>query len=89
MVQTTLPPDASLLARVPTDVPLAKYSAIAHRVVPWPETSNESAALTRAAEQGVAYLLWDENLGTPALPDPDAARVALAGGYGLYRLTVP
>jgi 4-amino-4-deoxy-L-arabinose transferase-like glycosyltransferase len=89
MVQTTLPPDASLLARVPADVPLAKYSAIAHRVVPWPETSNESAALTRAAEQGVAYLLWDENLGAPALPDPDAARVALAGGYGLYRLTVP
>lgn len=89
MVQTTLPPDALLLARVPADVPLAKYSAIAHRVVPWPEISNDNAALARAAEQGVAYLLWDESLGAPALPDPDAARVAVAGGYALYGLTLP
>ncbi len=89
MVQTTLPPDALLLARVPADVPLAKYSAIAHRVVPWPEISNDSAALARAAEQGVAYLLWDASLGVPALPDPDATRVAVAGGYELYQLTLP
>ncbi len=89
MVQTTLPPEALLLARVPANVPLAKYSAIAHRVVPWPAAPDDSAALARAADQGVAYLLWDESLGAPALPDPAAARVALAGGYGLYRLTVP
>ncbi len=87
MVQTTLPPDALLLAHVPADVPLAKYSAIAHRVVPWPDALDDSAA--PAAEQGVAYLLWDESLGVPALPDPDAARVAVAGGYGLYQLTLP
>ena len=87
LVLQTLQPGEQLLARVPADVPLAKYSALAHRVAPWPDVSDDHAALAQASTEGIAYLLWYEAAGPPALPDPEAARVGIAGAYRLYRLT--
>ncbi len=83
----TLQPGEQLLARVPANVPLAKYSALAHRVVPWPDVTDDQAALAQASTEGIAYLLWYEAAGPPALADPVAARVGTAGAYSLYRLT--
>ncbi len=87
LVLQTLQPGEQLLVRVPANVPLAKYSALAHRVAPWPDVSDDQAALAQASTEGIAYLLWYEAAGPPALPDPEAARVGIAGAYRLYRLT--
>jgi hypothetical protein len=98
VVQATLQPGERVLVRVPAEVPLAKYSAIAHRTVAWPHAPHSDddrddwddqharAVLAWAASQGITYLLWDERLGTPPLPDPQAARVAGSGRYVLYQL---
>lgn len=83
----TLQPGEQLLARVPVNVSLAKYSALAHYVVPWPDAHDDQAALAHANAKGIAYLLWYEAAGPPALADPEAARVGTAGAYSLYRLT--
>ncbi|NJN65504.1 MAG: hypothetical protein HC884_01730 [Chloroflexaceae bacterium] len=82
----TVRPGERLLAHLPPDVPLAKYSAIAHLVAPWPDAPDERTALTIAQQQGITSLLWDESSGPPPLPDPAAARLGGAGNYGLYRL---
>ncbi len=86
MVRALVPPGQQLLARLPPDVPLAKYSAIAHRVAPWPDAPNERTALLMAQREGISYLLWDDASGPPPLPDPEAARVDGVGSYGLYRI---
>ncbi len=91
MVEATAP-EARIAARVAGRLPVAKYSAIAHRVVDWPVGADLQRAITAddlddAREAGASYLLWDEATGPPPLSDPDAARVALAGRYALYRLT--
>lgn len=81
LVQTTLAPDAQVLARVPADASLARYSAIAHRVVPWTDTPDHRAKAD--------YLLWHAAFGPPPLPEPAAVRVGAAEGYTLYRLVEP
>jgi 4-amino-4-deoxy-L-arabinose transferase-like glycosyltransferase len=81
-----LQPGERVLTRVPAEVPLAKYSALAHRALPWPTTRNTAAVLADARANGAAYLLWDERRGSPPLRDPAAAHVGSAGMYGLYRL---
>lgn len=91
MVQTAIPPDALLAARVAARLPLAKYSALAHRVVEWPIGSDlalpvSADDLVAARAAGARYLLWDEASGLPPLPDPGAARVASSGRYALYQL---
>ena len=90
MVRDSLPPDALIAARVSSRLPLAKYSALAHRVVDWPAGSAETAIIADDLEEaraaGAAYLLWDEAAGLPPLPSPEAARVASSGRYALYRL---
>lgn len=91
MVEAATAPGNPIAARVSERLPLAKYSAIAHRVVDWPPhvmagaaIGAEDVAAVRAA--GARYLLWDETAGPPPLPDPDAARLSASGRYGLYRL---
>jgi 4-amino-4-deoxy-L-arabinose transferase-like glycosyltransferase len=87
LVQETLQPGEQVLARLPAEVPIGKYSAIAHRVVLWPDTAADAAAvLAEARANGAAYLLWDDAQGTPPLPEPTAAREGGAGTYSLYRL---
>lgn len=84
--QATIQANERLVARVSERVPLAKYSVLAHRVLPWPSAPTEQAALDAARRQGAAYLLWDDAAGPPPLPNPATARVGGAGRYGLYRL---
>ena len=91
MVEAATDPGDLIAARVSGRLPLAKYSALAHRVVDWPPQvtadaaiSAEEVAAVRAA--GARYLLWDETAGPPPLPDPAAALVGASGRYGLYRL---
>ncbi|MFQ3663701.1 MAG: hypothetical protein SNJ69_15080, partial [Chloroflexaceae bacterium] len=91
MVEAATAPGDPIAARVSGRLPLAKYSALAHRVVDWPPhvaagaaISAEEVAAVRAA--GARYLLWDETAGPPPLPDPAAALVGASGRYGLYRL---
>ena len=91
MVQAFAPPEARIAARVSGRLPLAKYSAIAHRMVDWPVGSDlavpiTAASLAEARAAGATYLLWDEAAGPPPLPSPDAARVATSPRYTLYRL---
>ncbi|NNJ11453.1 hypothetical protein EKD04_014035, partial [Chloroflexales bacterium ZM16-3] len=88
MVDASLPPGATLGARVSARLPLAKYSAISHRVVEWPVGGDSSTPITaddiaalRAA--GAGYLLWDDVAGPPPLV---GARAATSGRYSLYRL---
>lgn len=92
MVEAAAPPDALLAARVAGRLPLAKYSALAHRMVDWPVGSDLAAPITPAdlddaRAAGAAYLLWDEAAGPPPLADAEAARAATSGRYGLYRLS--
>ena len=84
-------PDALIAARVSARIPLAKYSAIAHQVISWPEGAEERSMLTpadlaAAHARGATYLLWDETAAPPPFTDVTTARVALSGRYGLYRL---
>ncbi|NTW97788.1 MAG: hypothetical protein HGB28_04475, partial [Oscillochloris sp.] len=94
MVEAALPPGATLGARVSARLPLAKYSAIAHRVVGWAAGGDGSrpvgaADLEELRSLGAGYLLWDETVGPPPLGDPQGARVAESGRYSLYRLGAP
>lgn len=85
----TLQPGEQVLTHLPAEVPIAKYSALAHRVIPWSaleQGRDAQTVLIQARSQGAAYLLWDELPGPPPLPNPDAARVGEAGRYRLYRL---
>jgi hypothetical protein len=80
-----------LATRVSDRTPLAKYSALAHRVVDWPGASATQAEVSTADIEaarlaGARFLLWDESFGTPPLPDANAALVGSAGTYRLYRL---
>jgi len=91
MVQAATAPGELIAARVSDRLPLAKYSAIAHRVVDWPPRVVAGAAigaedLAALYAAGARYLLWDETAGPPPLTDPTAARVSASGRYGLYRL---
>lgn len=87
LVDETLPPGARVVALISPAVPIAKYSAIAHRVAPLPDASDERAALERAQQQGIDYVLWDGARGPPPLPDAGAAVLVGRGGrYELYRL---
>ncbi|WP_238613517.1 glycosyltransferase family 39 protein [Candidatus Oscillochloris fontis] len=85
MVLRELPADARLAARVPARIPLAKYSAIAHRVVAWPN-AGDTADLDLLRQQGAEFLLWDATLGLPPLDDPQASQVSSSGRYRIYRL---
>lgn len=94
MVEAGLPPGAALGARVSARLPLAKYSAIAHRAVAWPAGGDTSRPISGADLEdlraaGASYLLWDDADGPPPLADPARARVADSGRYSLYRLAVP
>jgi hypothetical protein len=92
LVLATLQPGERLLLAAPPEVPLGKYSAIAHLVAPWPVGADEPAEYATAVQQAAAtgaagYLLWSDAPGShgPA-PLPAAALVGRAGVYGLYRI---
>jgi hypothetical protein len=84
-----LQPGERVLTRLPAEVPLAKYSALAHRVIPWQQAAHqdEQATLARAQQAGAAYLLWHTSYGPPPLPE--SALVGSAGNFLLYRLDTP
>jgi 4-amino-4-deoxy-L-arabinose transferase-like glycosyltransferase len=86
-----LAPGEHVLTRLPAEVPVAKYSALAHRTLPWQEIASPGTdtadVLAQARERGAAYLLWDEAAGAPPLPNPADLRVGQTGSYTLYRLT--
>jgi hypothetical protein len=86
-----LAPGEHVLTRLPAEVPVAKYSALAHRALPWQEIASPGTdtadVLAQARERGAAYLLWDEAAGAPPLPNPADLRVGQTGSYTLYRLT--
>lgn len=91
MVEAAAPGDEPIAARVAGRLPLAKYSAIAHRVIDWPEGSDTARPVTSEdiaglRSAGARYLLWDEAAGPPPLDDPEAARVGSSPRYGLYDL---
>jgi 4-amino-4-deoxy-L-arabinose transferase-like glycosyltransferase len=91
MVQTAAPGAAPIAARVSARLPLAKYSAIAHRVIDWPAGSDtarpvSAAEIAALREAGARYLLWDEAAGPPPLVNPAGARVGASPRYGLYDL---
>jgi hypothetical protein len=89
LAQRALQPGETLVARVSVRTPVAKYSVIAHRVVPWLAAPSDQATLEQARARGVDYLLWDETAGPPPLPNPHAGQIGVAGSYGLYRLALP
>ncbi len=72
-----------VVVRVDPEVPLAKYSALAHRTIPWREGGDPMATLAWARGEGATYLLWDTRLAPPPLPGEAAI---VAGWYALYRL---
>ncbi|NJK79204.1 MAG: hypothetical protein HC914_04575, partial [Chloroflexaceae bacterium] len=85
LVNATLAPDERVLTAVPPELPLAKYSAIAHRaVVLSPDTADATLIQDAAQQYNAPYLLWDERSG--AMPLADAVAVGQAGRYGLYRV---
>ncbi|MFV9507390.1 MAG: hypothetical protein AB4911_22795 [Oscillochloridaceae bacterium umkhey_bin13] len=91
LVRNVAPPEARFAARISARLPLAKYSAIAHRVVDWPIGSDlaqplSPADLEVARAAGATHLLWDETSGLPPLDDPAAARLASTGRYAIYQL---
>lgn len=88
LTRSVLRPGERVLTRLPPEVPVAKYSALAHRAIAWPPSAgqDEQAILRQARSLGAAYLLWDETRGPPPLPDPPAAEVAGSSRYRLYRL---
>lgn len=91
LVAAATAPGDLIATRVSGRLPLAKYSAIAHRVVDWPAAAQldvpvTPADLAAARAAGASYLLWDEATGPPPLPDPATALVRTSGRYGLYRL---
>lgn len=86
LVLDSLPPGEQAVTHISPDVPIAKYSAAAHLLLPLPTAPDMGAALVLAQAQGISYLLWDEQAGQPPLPDPQAACVGSTGRYGLYRL---
>ncbi|NJN18178.1 MAG: hypothetical protein HC822_18890, partial [Oscillochloris sp.] len=91
MVEALAPGDTLIAARVSARLPLAKYSAIAHRVIDWPQGGDTArpvgaAELAELRTRGAVYLLWDETAGPPPLADPVAARLAATDRYGLYQL---
>ncbi len=85
LARTTLQPGDKLAARLPDDVALAKYSALAHQIVPWPQAADDATALAQIQAQGADYLLWDQSFGPPP-EGTSAAAIGSAGGYILYRL---
>jgi 4-amino-4-deoxy-L-arabinose transferase-like glycosyltransferase len=90
LVERTLVPGEVLLAQLPADVPLAKYSAIAHRAAAWPAPLTCGAPLSPAdvaaarSPSKARYLLWSNECG--AAPLPDAALRGRAGPFALYEL---
>ena len=79
LAQATLRPDERLIVRVDPDVPIGKYSAIAHLTVPAPPADTVEAL--RAS--GASYLLWWSGLGQAPAVGP---AVGGAGIYTLYRI---
>jgi len=84
LVQANLHPNDLLLICVSPEVPLGKYSAIAHRGTLCPTDADGPTAL--AGADGAAYLLWSTTRGDPPLPD--SALLGRAGQYTLYRLHI-
>lgn len=85
LIEAHLSPDELLLMHILPEVPLNKYSAIAHRVMPWPAAANEHEALQLAAAQGTTLILWDDTRGAPPLAESERLRIGRAGRYSLYR----
>jgi hypothetical protein len=89
LVRRHVPPDAHIAARVAERLPLAKYSAIAHRVVDWPVGSDPQQTVTvadiaAARAAGATFLLWDDAGGPPPLADPVGVRLESGRRYTLY-----
>lgn len=84
-----LQPGERVLTRLPAEVPLAKYSALAHLVIPWQQAAqqDEQATLAQAQRAGAAYLLWHSSYGPPPLPE--STLVGSAGHFLLYQLDTP
>jgi 4-amino-4-deoxy-L-arabinose transferase-like glycosyltransferase len=90
LVERALAPGDLLLAQLPADVPLAKYSSIAHRAAAWPApvacgapVSADALAAARSPS-GAGYLLWSDACG--AAPLPSEALRGRAGPFALYAL---
>ena len=90
LVGHTLAPGEALLAQLPANVPLAKYSAITHRVAAWPAPlacgspmSPEALAAARSTSNA-RYLLWSDACGAAPLPPADLR--GRAGSFALYAL---
>lgn len=90
---TTLQPGEMIVAELSPESPVAKYSALAHRVIPDQASTTELTSQhdwSAAQAAGAIYLLWDATQGDPLLsmsPNADQAHVGRAGPYTLYRLT--
>ena len=90
LVERALAPGEVLLAQLPPDVPLAKYSAIAHRAAAWPAplacgspVSPEALAAARSTSNA-SYLLWSDACGAAPLSGADLRD--RAGPFALYAL---
>ncbi len=83
LVLQTLPPKTSFFAQTRPNVPLAKYSALAHRAIPW-----AAAAPLMQQNQTLPtnYLLWDDSFGPPRLPNHICKRIGVAAKYSLWEL---
>jgi 4-amino-4-deoxy-L-arabinose transferase-like glycosyltransferase len=86
LVAAHVQPGQRLVSELDPRVPLDKYSAMAHMVLPMPPAADMGAALAQARQQGATYLLWDGGQGEPPLASPSSALVGTAGRFGLYRL---
>jgi hypothetical protein len=83
LVLKTLPPKTSFFAQTRPNVPLVKYSALAHRAIPW---AAAASLLQQNQPLPTKYLLWDDSFGPPMLPNHICKRIGLAAKYSLWEL---
>ncbi|NJP06978.1 MAG: hypothetical protein HC837_15840 [Chloroflexaceae bacterium] len=81
-----LQPTENVLVQVPPEVPLAKYSALAHRSVPWDDGVVSVQLLEDTYANGTRYVLWHDGRALPEVPTLRLTLVEQAGRYRLYQL---
>lgn len=83
LVLKTLPPRTSFFVQTRPNVPLAKYSALAHRAIPW---AAAASLLQQNQRLPTNYLLWDDSFGPPMLPNQICKRIGFTAKYSLCEL---
>jgi hypothetical protein len=82
LVEQHVPANAALSICIPAEIPIGKYSLIAHRGTLCSADADSSTVLNELETQ--SYLLWSDARG--GAPLPESALLGRVAHYGLYRL---